>query len=66
MTTLPDIRIDRLSGSIATVFKVFEDACRYTDAHSQPLITSAIQPTLALLEQDWKTLQECRNSYIAQ
>ena len=65
MTTLSDIKTDRLSASIATVAKVFNDACRYTDAHSQPLITSAVQPTLAGLEEDWKALQECRSAYIA-
>lgn len=65
MTTLLDIKTDRLAASIAAVAKVFDDACRYTDAHSQPLITSAVQPTLAKLEEDWKVLQDCRSAYIA-
>lgn len=65
MTTLPDIKADRLKATVAMVFRIFEDACRYTDAHSQPLISSAVQPTLAQLEEDWKALQECRDAYIA-
>ncbi len=65
MTSLPDIKAERLQATVVTVFKIFEDACRYTDAHSQPLISSAVQPTLFMLEADWKALQECRDAYIA-
>jgi ABC-type transport system involved in cytochrome c biogenesis ATPase subunit len=63
MTTLPDIKVDRLTQCIETITRVFDDACRYTDAHSQPLLTSGVQPTLPTLEADWKALQGCKTFY---
>lgn len=44
--------------------EVFENAWRYIDGHSQPLVTVAVAPTMSALEADWKKLQECRKAYL--
>ena len=45
---------------IPRINEVFEDACRYIDGHSQPLVTLGVSPTLAGLEQHWAELQELK------
>ena len=63
MTALPKIKSNALPAAIQTVVKVYEDACRYIEAHSQPLATQGLIPTLAELEKDWATLQQCQKDY---
>ena len=63
MTQLMKIKLSVLGETIETVTSVFDDACRYIDAHSQPLPTLAIAPSLTQLEEDWKKLKECRSEY---
>ena len=63
MASLDRINIAKLSGTIKTVTTVFSDACRYIDAHSQPLATLGVAPTLSQLQDDWRKLQECRSEY---
>lgn len=65
MTTLPQIRGDLLEGTTAAVLPVFEKACRMTDAHSQPLETLGVKPSLDDLREDWAALQEARDKYIS-
>ncbi len=65
MTMLPKIKSDALPDAIETITKIFEDACRHIDGHSQPLVTLAVSPTLTGLESDWNELQECRKAYLA-
>lgn len=60
MTRLPNINTDKLGEIIPKVTKVFEEACRYIDGHSQPLVTLGVSPTLAGLEQHWNELQELK------
>lgn len=60
MTTLGNINVDKLGELIPKVSEVFEEACRYIDAHSQALITQGVSPTLAGLEQHWAELQELK------
>lgn len=60
MTKLPNIRTDKLAEIIPKVTEVFEEACRYIDGHSQPLVTLGVSPTLANLEQHWTDLQELK------
>jgi energy-coupling factor transporter ATP-binding protein EcfA2 len=60
MTTLGGINIDKLGEIIPKVIEIFEESCRYIDAHSQALITQGVSPTLAGLEQHWAELQELR------
>lgn len=63
MTSLSNIKTEALPTAIATVTRVFEEACRYIDGHSQPLPTLGISPTLAGLEAHWAELEECRKAY---
>ena len=63
MTALKRIKIPRLEQTIETVFSVFEEACRYIDAHSQPLPTLGAPPKLSDLESDWEKLRKCRSEY---
>lgn len=65
MTSLPNIKVGALPAAISTVVEVFERACRYIEAHSQPLASQGVSPTLAGLEADWKTLTDCRTAYLA-
>ena len=60
MTMLSKINIEKLPELITTVTKVFDDACRFIEGHSQPLPTLGVAPTLERLEADWATLQECK------
>jgi AAA domain len=65
MTALSKMKPSALPAAIKTVLKVFEDACRFIDAHSQPLATQGLTPTVASLEKDWATLQQCQKEYNA-
>lgn len=63
MTALARIKPGALPTAIQTVTKIFDDACRYIDGHSQPLVSLGVSPTLAGLEADWATLQQCQKDY---
>lgn len=63
MTTLPHIEAAALPPAIETVTRIFEDACRYIDGHSQPLAAQYVSPTLAGLEAHWQELQDTQKSY---
>jgi len=63
MTRLAQINTDKLADSIEIVTRVFEDACRYIDGHSQPLPTLGVAPSLTDLENHWKELQDCAKAY---
>lgn len=65
MTALSKLKPDRMQATIDTIVRVFEEACRYIDGHSQPLPTLGVAPTLQGLEDDWKTVQDCRSAYLA-
>jgi hypothetical protein len=66
MTTLISISIsinvDKLGEIIPKVSEVFEEACRYIDGHSQALITQGVSPTLAGLEQHWRSFRTLGSS----
>jgi len=64
MTKLPEVRADRLAPAIEVISRIFEKACRVTDAHSQPLETLGAQPTLQDLKDDWKEAQDARAAYV--
>lgn len=64
MSGLSRIKSEALPTAIATVTRVFDDACRYIDAHSQPLATLGVSPTLAGLEADWDALLLCRKGFL--
>lgn len=63
MTSLSRIKVQKLEQTIQTVTFVFEDACRFIDAHSQPLSTLSVAPTLSDLESNWSKLEKCRREY---
>ena len=63
MGALEKIKVAALPDTIPTVTEVFDRACRYIDGHSQPLPTLYVTPTLTDLEQDWKTLTDCRTVF---
>ena len=63
MGALKRIKVSKLEQTIETVTSVFDDACRYIDAHSQPLPTLGVNPKLSDLENDWATLRNCRSEY---
>jgi hypothetical protein len=63
MTALPNLKPAALPAAVETVTRIFNDACRYIDAHSQPLPTLGVSPTLATLEAHWQELQDARKSY---
>ncbi|WP_438354652.1 AAA family ATPase [Microbacterium sp. CJ88] len=64
MTALPNIKVSALPDAIETVNRVFEEACRYIDGHSQPLPTLNVSPTLAGLEEHWAELSDARAAYL--
>lgn len=63
MTNLPKIKAGALPSAIETVNRVFEEACRYIDGHSQPLPSLSISPTLAGLEAHWAELTQARTTH---
>lgn len=65
MTNLPKIKPGALAAAIETVNRIFEEACRYIDGHSQPLATLNVSPTLAGLEAHWEELTQARATYLA-
>ncbi|MCK5756327.1 MAG: AAA family ATPase [Mycobacterium sp.] len=65
MTTLCEIKGAALPAASEVVTRVFEDACRFIAAHSQPLPTLGVGPSLAGLEAHWKELQDARTQYTA-
>jgi len=64
MTTLRDIKVGALPAASGVVARVFEDACRFIAAHSQPLATLGVGPSLSGLEAHWKELQDARKTYM--
>lgn len=65
MGTLDKINAAGLPAAIAAVTRVFDDACRYIDGHSQPLAALNVTPTLADLEKDWAEMQAVQKAYAA-
>ena len=63
ITRLANIKTDKLGEVIPKVTEIFEEACRYIDGHSQPLVTLGVSPTLAGLEQHWAELQELKKAH---
>lgn len=62
MTRLANINTEKLGEIIPKVTDVFEEACRYIDGHSQPLVTLGVSPTLSGLEQHWAELQALKKA----
>ena len=65
VTGLANIKPAALPAAIATVTKVFDDACRFIEGNSQSLLSLGVSPTLAGLEADWQALLDCQKAYAA-
>ena len=65
MQNLGRIRPDRLGAAAETLFEIWDRANRYITAHSQPLDTLAVRPTLDELREDWAKLQQALKDYRA-
>lgn len=65
MTNLPKIKPVAMVTTVETVNRIFEEACRYIDGHSQPLPSLYVSPTLAGLEAHWLELTQARATYAA-
>lgn len=63
MTKLGQIKGDRLKDAFDVLGPLFEKACRVTEAHSQPLETLSVRPTLSDLAADWVAAQAARKAY---
>jgi hypothetical protein len=63
MQNLNDIHADRLGTAIATIYPIWEKACRYMTGHSQPMDTLGIRATVTELKQDWADLQKALTDY---
>lgn len=64
MTVLDQISPERLIVAKDVIAPLFEKACRLIVAHSQPLETLNVVPTLDELRADWKTLTDARSGYM--
>lgn len=65
MGNLSRIKVSALPDVIETVTRIFNDACRFIDGHSQPLASLGVSPTLTGLETHWAELKEARVAYLA-
>ena len=65
MQELERIRPERLAAAIQSIVPVWEKANRYIPAHSQPLQSLGIRPTLEELREDWASLQKALSDYEA-
>lgn len=63
MQNLADIKVGGLQSAIDVIYPIWEKANRYTTAHSQPLGTLSIRPTVSELRQDWADLQQALKAY---
>ena len=63
MTKLPQIDVSRFTAAREVILRLFEKACRIMTAHSQPLETLTVRPTLAELKKDWAEAQQARDAY---
>jgi hypothetical protein len=63
MTQLERIKGGALAAASGPVVRIFGEACRYIDSHSQPLTTLGVAPTLTRLEEHWAELQAAQDAY---
>ncbi len=63
MQNLSDIKVGGLQQAIEVIYPIWEKANRYTTAHSQPLGTLSIRPTVSELKQHWAALQQALKDY---
>jgi len=64
VTQLEKIDTDRLAVARKAILPLYAKACRIMTAHSQPLETLNVRPTLAELKTDWKGACDARDAYV--
>jgi len=64
MTRLPQIKPEKFVAARDVILPLFEKACRIMTAHSQPLETLAVRPTLLELKTDWAAGHQARDAYL--
>lgn len=60
MTTLAQINFEKFDEIATEVVDIYEKACRFIDAHSQPFATQGVSPTLSRLQDDWQKAQQLK------
>ena len=63
MQNLSSIKVSRLQDAIDVIYPIWEKANRYTTAHSQPMGTLGVRPTVRELKKDWEGLQAALATY---
>lgn len=63
MTNLDKIKFGALEAASRETLRIFDKCCRIMEAHSQPLETLNIRPSLAELKQDWQDAQSALDEY---
>lgn len=63
MSKIDQIKGNHLQAAFDVIGPLFHKACRVTEAHSQPLETLSVRPTLSDLEADWAAVQAARKAY---
>jgi recombinational DNA repair ATPase RecF len=63
MQNLSAIKVGQLQTTIDVIYPIWEKANRYTTAHSQPLGTLGVRPSISELKQDWTDLQQALRQY---
>lgn len=63
MANLTKVKVNLLPEVIDKVSRVFNDACRCIEGHSQPLTSLGVTPTPIDLEKHWYELQAVRDYY---
>jgi hypothetical protein len=63
MQNLSAIKVGSLQKAIDVIYPIWEKTNRYTTAHSQPLGTLGVRPSLSDLGRDWTDLQQALKEY---
>lgn len=63
LTTLNQIKPDALKVATDAIVPVYERSCRAIEAHSQPLETLNVRPTIENLRKDWEAVQKALKAY---
>jgi hypothetical protein len=65
MSGLTKIKTSAFPAVIEPITRIFDDACRFIEGHSQPLASQGVSPTLRGLEAHWAELCAARDVYLA-
>ena len=65
MQKLESIKLGLLEAAVGVIYPIWEKSNRYVLAHSQPLVTLGVRPSLDELRGDWAALQQALKDYEA-